>query len=306
MFDYLAHGLHVASELACPELWPYESDGNPAQVRICYGQVPHELAHSTDEGEFYQANASQFLLKIESVACFLVSDGQEILVEPVPDSREDEIRLFLLSPVLGVLLHQRGRLILHGSAIETEKGAVVFVGRSGAGKSTLAAAFRQRGYRVLTDDMSAIALDEDEGVILYAGICHIKLWADTAEQLAYDLGRMRRVRPQLEKYSFSLREQFDPTPVRLVAVYVLTTSDKPKLDLNTVAQMGKFRVLLDHTYRNGFVKVFGLAKTYFQQVTRVAQQIKISRVARPMADALTEPAMQQLIELLEQDFKHDE
>ena len=34
MYHYLAHGLHIDSELACPELLPYESNGKPADVRI--------------------------------------------------------------------------------------------------------------------------------------------------------------------------------------------------------------------------------------------------------------------------------
>lgn len=316
MYHYLAHGLHIASELACPELWPYDSNGKPAQVRIRYGQVPHELPSPTDEGTYYQANGRQFLLKLKAIGRFLVSDGQEILIEPAQEELQgiqDEIRLFLLGTALGVLLHQRGQLILHGSAIEissppklggTEggRGAVVFVGRSGAGKSTLAAAFGQRGYRVLADDVSAIALDSDDRPVIYPGICHIKLWDDAAEKLGYDLRTIRRLRPQVEKYSLSLREQFDPTPVPLLAVYQLTTSDKPELDLKPVSSLAKFRLLLDQTYRDGFVKIFGSAKTHFQQVTRVAQQINIRRVTRPTAHVLTKPGMQKLIELLEQDF----
>ena len=322
MYHYLAHGLHIDSELACPELLPYESNGKPADVRIRVGDVRSELANPTSKGVLYQAKKNQFLLKLDDIARFLVKDGQEIVIQPALESGEDEIRLFLLGSALGALLHQRGRLILHGSAIEIpppdlsrgtrEQGgieggrAVAFVGPSGVGKSTLVAAFRQRGYRVLTDDVSAIALTEDKRPILFPGICQIKLWADAVKRLALDGETMRRVRPQLEKYAFSLREEFDPTPVPLVAVYILTTTNKEEFDLSPVPPLAKFRILLNHTYRDRFVKALRVGKAHFKQVTSIGQQIKISRVTRPSAPfkhVLTEEGMKELIELLEEDFK---
>jgi hypothetical protein len=45
----------------------------------------------------------------------------------------------------------------------------------------------------------------------------------------------------------------------------------------------KFRILLNHTYRDRFVKALGVRKAHFKQATRVGQQIKISRVVRPSA-----------------------
>ncbi|MCP4397035.1 MAG: hypothetical protein GY801_07015 [bacterium] len=62
---------------------------------------------------------------------------------------------------LGALLHQRELLPLHGSAIKVNDGVCVFVGLSGNGKSTVAAAFRQRGYQVLADDVCVVSIRED-------------------------------------------------------------------------------------------------------------------------------------------------
>ena len=65
-----------------------------------------------------------------------------------------DIRVFLLGSCLGALLHQRGVLALHASAIETDQGAVLFMGDSGMGKSTTLQAFIKRGYKMLADDIT--------------------------------------------------------------------------------------------------------------------------------------------------------
>jgi len=87
LYHYLAHGLHIESQLACPELLPYECNGKPADVRIRFGDVPPELANPTGKGVLYQAKKNHFLLKLSDIARFLVQDGEKILIQPAPESR---------------------------------------------------------------------------------------------------------------------------------------------------------------------------------------------------------------------------
>ncbi len=61
---------------------------------------------------------------------------------------------------VAILLHQRGRLVLHASAAVVAGQAVAFVGESGYGKSTLALALTPPG-EVLTDDVLPIRIDTD-------------------------------------------------------------------------------------------------------------------------------------------------
>ena len=155
-YHYKSHGLHIESELFCPELLPYKPKEQAAYVYIRYGTVPEAVDNPIRKGVAYQAAKNQFLLKLDKIAHYWVSNGKEIVIQPAPNSQENKIRRFLLGSSLAALLHQRGCFILHGSAIETKAGAVIFVGASGVGKSTLAAAFHARGYRILADDVSSI------------------------------------------------------------------------------------------------------------------------------------------------------
>ena len=63
---------------------------------------------------------------------------------------------------MGIILMQRKILPLHGSAVAIDGKAYAFIGESGAGKSTLAAAFMNKGYELMTDDIVAISFKHNE------------------------------------------------------------------------------------------------------------------------------------------------
>ncbi len=191
--NYMAYGLRIASELDCPELTPDVSETPDVVIR--YGAVPENLPDATAKGVRYQVSPDQFLLKVDHVANYLVSGGREISIERAPESDDDSIRLFLLGSALGALLHQRELLPLHGSAIKVNDGVCVFVGLSGNGKSTVAAAFRQRGYQVLADDVCVVSIREDGLPLVIPGYPQLKLWADTLKKLEQSTKELRQVRP---------------------------------------------------------------------------------------------------------------
>jgi phosphate transport system ATP-binding protein len=108
----------------------------PAEVTIRYGAVPDSLEDIQQQGVCYQVNAEAFLLKLNAIAKYLVTAGEQIIIEPVPRVQDGEVRLFLLGSAFAALLQQRGLLALHGCAVEVKDGAAVIVGPSGCGKST--------------------------------------------------------------------------------------------------------------------------------------------------------------------------
>lgn len=282
MYHYFAHGLSITSELLCPELTQVEQNGHAPDVIIRLGVTPTALENPTKQSILYQAKPNHFLLNLNQIARFWVQEGKQITIEPAAESHEDTIRLFLLGSALGALLHQRGQVILHGSAVETARGAVVFTGPSGVGKSTLAAALQQRGYRVLADDVCSIVYDETlQEAQVHPGLAHLKLWADAAEQLDLSAVATRRVRPELEKYALPLANSFAQRPVRLYAVYSLSDSNLGEWRIEAVAQLQKMEMLVANTYRQRFLVGLGMRQQHFQQITRIASQARVYRVTRP-------------------------
>lgn len=57
-----------------------------------------------------------------------------------------------------VVLAGYGDVGIHGASVQVGERAYLFVGPSHAGKTTLSAAFHSQGYRLLSDDLSAVGL----------------------------------------------------------------------------------------------------------------------------------------------------
>ncbi len=292
---YTAYGLQVASELALPEL--LSTRRVRPDVTIRYGSVPKSLQCPLGEGVVFQAKQGQFLLVLEDIASYWVCNGNEIHIERAPESADEDVRLFLLGSAFGALLHQRGVLPLHGSAIETSHGAAVFAGHSGYGKSTLASAFYLRGYRILTDDVCAITLEAGTPMV-WPSYPRLHVWADVLDKLNQSLPRTQ-VRAKLDKYGIPVGTQYAVQPLPLDTVYELQPVNTLTTAIEPVDESFKFDVLLNHTYRRQFVAGLGLQQQHFQRVVDAAQPIKVRRVARPQEGF----ALEALVEQLETDFQ---
>jgi len=108
--------------------------------------VPASLDDASKKGATWQIAGDRFLFQVPGVARFLLRGGREILFEAAPGVQAGDVSAFVIGTVFGILLHQRGEIVLHASAVRVNDRAVLFCGPSGAGKSTLAAALAQRGF----------------------------------------------------------------------------------------------------------------------------------------------------------------
>ena len=239
-FCYAAFGLTFASDLRCPELLP--GQGEP-DVTITLGSVPSTLPDAVQSGVRYQAAPGRLLLRVDDVARYLVRDGAEVVIDPHPEADEDDVRVFLMASALGALLHQRGLLTLHASAVKVGEGCVAFLGRSGIGKSTLAMAFRQRGYPVLTDDLSVVTFDDAQRALVTPGYPQAKLWRDTLARFAMDPDALRPIRRRLEKRAVPLNGHFHRHPLPCRHVYVLTSANRDELTLKPLTGPAVFLAL---------------------------------------------------------------
>lgn len=275
-----AFGLTIRSCLPLPELLAAPDCSEP-DVEITFAQVPPELPGAIARGVRFQVTADRLLLQVDGVARYLVSNGREILIDRDPAAEDDDIRVFLLASVFGALMHQRGDLVLHGSAIEWDGQCVVFVGVSGVGKSTLASALRKKGHAMLTDDLCVVRPGTGGKMFAHPGFPQTKLWMDSLKQLEISADGLRRIRSKLEKRAVSLGEQFATQPLAVKKLYVLRTHNREEFKLTSLQGPEKFAALKNNTYRFGFLKDIGVKAGHFQHALRLGQQAPISAVQRP-------------------------
>lgn len=273
MPQYYAFGLHIHSTLDFPDLLLLEAAR--ADVCITLGSVsPTGLLQPTYTGLYYQTAPGHFWLHVPDIAWFHVTDGRRMVVTPAAGADAHSIRLYVLGSCMGALLHQRGLLVLHGTAIRVGAHGVIFAGPLGYGKSTLAAAFHQRQYEIVTDDLCAISA---VGHVM-PSYPRISLWHDTATHLGIDTARLQRSRLQVEKYAYPLRETFCQHSLPVAAVYILSISNRETVRFEPITGMDMFTPLKNNTYRMPYLQDLGLQRDHLQHCGRLAGQIQLTRI----------------------------
>ena len=106
-----------------------------------------------------------------------ITHGKKITVNPLTGIEENFLRVLILGPAFGILLHQRGRLVLHASTVNINGGAVAFMGFNGGGKSTTTAALNNKGYPLVCDDISSVEFDENGTPVVFPGVSKDQIMA---------------------------------------------------------------------------------------------------------------------------------
>lgn len=281
---YDAFGLIFEFPFRCPDLRPAAFALRP-DITVHLSPVPEELPETcyreSYPGYSCQIGKTQFLLKIDGIGCFLVEDGNRILLSTYPGVHRDDVLAYLLGSCIGVLLHQRSVLPLHASAISTEKGAVLFAGHSGTGKSTLLAAFQQRGYGVLADDVSAVREDEQQGFSVAPAFPRIKLAADSAAKLSLETHEWGRVGVESQKFSIPVGASQSIQDTSLRGIYVLTPSHQADISVEILTGSHRLAAIIEHTYRREWIAGRERSETHFRSAVAVASQVPVMRVYRP-------------------------
>ncbi|PID93230.1 MAG: hypothetical protein CSA96_00360 [Bacteroidetes bacterium] len=298
-YYYRLFGLGLASELEIPGL----AACKPCvpELEIEYGKVKEKLDHPLSEGVLFESTHEEFLLRLPGVGKFLASEGKHISLEAEPGTSRDELLVFVLGSVLGAILHQRGFLPMHASAIQTGSGALLITGHSAAGKSTLAAALNKAGFPLVSDDLSAVSLDNRGRLIVHPGLPWMKLWKDSRDAL-YPGHSFKRVRPLLEKFNVPVSGKLRSTEVLpITRMLSLSTKNTPGIALSRIRGAMKFPLMREHIFRDQLLKGMGLQEHHFGLLARLAAQVELYTVERPSVPLETEALRDEVLQMIRQD-----
>lgn len=274
---YTAYGLVIESAIDLPELLKSNEARPDVVVRI--GSTLRFDPQS--EPPSNRAIAGEACLFHSEIGSITITGGRDILIEPIEGAIESDIRLFLLGPVLGILLHQRGYLVLHASCIAMKRDeqtmAFAVVGEKGQGKSTLAAAFVAAGHALVSDDIVAVDLSGQRPMVV-PGFAQLKLWPESLATLGDSLDKLPKARPSIEKRLRKVEQEFSPEPIPLSAVYVLTDSDTNSVQL--LSAQRAFMQMVQHCYVIHMLRETGESAANFRQTTDLVKRVPISLLNR--------------------------
>jgi hypothetical protein len=227
----------------------------------------------------------------------VVKNGNHILIDPLPELPEGVLQLILLGSVISVLLHQRGYLVLHASAVAIGETVVAFIGQKGAGKTTTAAALHARGHTLLTDDVVVISTNDSAEPVVLPGYPQFKLWPETAKYLGLNPDELNHLVdvPTAIKRAGPVEQGFASTPLPLQGLYLLNVGDSVEIQRVTAQQA--FLELMPHwqSARQGvkFAKTIG-SPDFFRKETDLLAMVPVYRFTRPLDFSLFPAAIDQL------------
>ena len=281
--SYCISGLRVASEFELPGAIALTPADEACDVTVQHAVVPDRLDGGAMLGPNWDMAGGEFLLTVPQLGRFLIRNGSEICVALNPGATEPDASAYVLGTAFGILLHQRGALVLHGSAVERNGETIAICGHSGAGKSTLAAALCRAGCTFVTDDICAGSVDAAGTPIVLPDGRQLKLWQEAIEKLELGKHRGDAVRRNFEKY-FIAPQTVAPDATPLRAIYVLREARPPFADgIEELSLADAMHALDREAYRPGLrARMVERPQMLAQGATMLAH-VKIFRLIRPRA-----------------------
>jgi hypothetical protein len=295
-------GLRVGASQPIPGLDTLPPEP-PFDVEICFGECPPGLngvAPSTLEPPWYvspdhgvnglpcsrvwrvQDGRYFYFLYDDGTECFVERAGARIWMRWREEFSFEEVLPYLLGQALGLAQRLRGTVCFHASAILLGDRAIAVLGPARAGKSSTAAAFLQRGYRVLADDVVPV-LEQDGSFFVRPAHPRIWLCPDMVEKLYGSPDALPQLTPGWEKRYLDLRQQpqgFVNRTAPLAAIYRLNcVADGQEPRVRALPARAALIELVSNTYVNHLLEL-ELRAEEFAFLGRLVRTVPVRQIDR--------------------------
>ena len=281
--SYLSYGLKIASFVPLTGL--ITSDLEP-DTFVLSGSVRTDSRYSDFDaadivlrpGLSVRASRDFFFIEWDSVGACLIESGTDVTIEIGDEIDEKDFIPLITGPILAVLLHQRGQLVLHASAVNIDGRAVVFLGAKGSGKSTLAAHLQQHGHELISDDIVPVSFSSNVAETI-PGYPQIRLFPDSVESIGFEPGSMPQVNTWIDKRHFVPDGDFTSEPIELGCIFILGTGES--VLVQEVNPYSAFIEIADNTYTGAFLKETDSVGVHFELCERLVKAVPVLRLSRP-------------------------
>jgi hypothetical protein len=292
-FGYQVHGLHLTSDFPVDRISSLSRRDRPETVDAIISRGEKRDAEATEDTT--RINARDGRIQIRSRFGDVIVGQREVELFPVQGTTYQSLFSYYAVYILGFLLHHRGYLTLHASAVEVDGGAVAFIGPKGMGKSTTASAFYERGHRILSDDMVACRPRLEEAPQIDPGFPWMKLKGEVLRGiLGRDGGCLERSVPGSSKKILPTHGQQPSQPLPLQHIYLLGYHEEEEQDVGQdvgIEPVGSKQACL-HLLSQSFVQMFldesAADPQHLEQCAALSRHVSVSALLRPRSmDALS-------------------
>ncbi len=321
MYRCSIYGLGVVANRPIPGVPP--STAASEDVRISFGSLPawlNDVTATQIETSYvaeYKSECGEPALRVFRVLDgkfyrFYYADQTQFLVNRAGDEvwahwsaplTLEDTATYLLGPVMGFVMLLRGIVCLHASAVVVGNEAIALLGPAGSGKSTTAAAFSDRGYSVLAEDVVTLD-DHGRQFLVQPGYPCIRLWPASVKALFGSETQLPKLTPNWDKRYLDLTERVDrfhAKPLPLAAIYHLSERhhDATAPFVEPLDRSEGLLSLIANTYATKLMDREMRARE-FELLTRVLNSVPLRRVT-PHADPARIP---ELCDIILKDFSH--
>ncbi|MBF4475774.1 hypothetical protein [Methanobacterium formicicum] len=296
-YFYLTHGLGIKSQISFPELISGKNDINVVIRLESPDKFPkiHQEIKNKDGLSFTRYSKLDICFMWEGKNLFRVKNGEEIIINSEIYVNNVLFRSLILNQGLGILLHQRGILVLHCSAVSINGNAIAFCGWPQEGKSTIAAALNKKGYPLVADDVMAIRFDVNNKPFVFPSFPRIKLYDQVIERVAGKTAQFEKIHQNLKKFSYTPDNIFNVNQLPLKIVYHLEKSYR-----NRISAKKSQDALVDLIKQSYLINLFDKCERQ-QNLYMCSKLLKNMQIKRLERDQSLDK-LQQLSQLIEKDF----
>jgi hypothetical protein len=256
--------LKISSEIELPGLMETTCNEEP-DVKILKGKVNITVFDAEIHlPSNYKVENEDVYLWWENIGKVKITAGNQITVDV---ENSNIIIPFLLGPVMALLLHQKGFLVLHGSSVKINDGAIAFLGHRGIGKSTTAINLYKEGYPLITDDIIAISFDNKGIPYIHPGYLHVRLSEDAYNHVKDDTNILTPIRTIVGKLFCDASCGYSPKSLKLKKIYLLEKGDQTRI--STLNSQETLIDLISHSTANRIFKDFDQVNNLTQCVNLI-------------------------------------
>lgn len=280
-YQYIIYNHKVSSTFEIPMAKSVKFDDEP-QVKITMNEVPEIVHEEIVKGKVDYLTNELMWFYIPGLAIYYMEDGIRITVEVLSEEFTSlDLCSYLTGSAFTLLLIQRGYIPIHGGMIMQNGQVAIISGRSGAGKSTTVMELLNRGFRFMSDDVSAIMVKE-ETILAVPAFPQQKLCRDIIEKYQIDEATLVYIDEERDKFARKIEEQqYEQQPKALNCMIEIVPYQGERVVIKQVQGVEKLQMLTSNLYRGLVYERMGVSYERMDKFIRIASGIEMYQILRP-------------------------